>query len=178
MLEALTEFPVLLTHRLVLRQMEITDGPAMQQLRSGERLKYLPHLTEKPLADHVAWIEKVNAQIARREALQWAIAFKEQPELLQGTLCLWNIDAAAKRGEIGYHLAAHLQRQGIMSEALTPLITLSKSLGFATLEAFTMPYNEPSLLLLKKFGFAHDPVAEARVPEAELAGNVVYRLAL
>ncbi|CAN5358039.1 GNAT family N-acetyltransferase [soil metagenome] len=171
-------FPELHTERLVLRQLVKADAAGMQQLRSGEGLKYLPHLTEKSLEEHAAWINKINANVVQNEALQWAITLKEQPEQLLGTLCLWNIDTEAKRGEIGYHLAIALHRQGIMSEALIALIDLSKSIGLSTLEAFTLPYNEPSLLLLKKLGFVHDPAAEARVGTIELHGNVVYSLSL
>ncbi len=170
-------FPVLRTERLVLRQLVTADAAAMQTLRSGEGLKYLPHLTEKSLAEHAAWIDMVNGQIARNETLQWAITLKNQPEELKGTLCLWNIDAAAKRGEIGYHLAIDLHRQGIMHEALIAVMDLSKQIGLNSLEAFTMPYNDPSLLLLKKLGFVHDPAAEIREAKV-LNGNVVYSRAI
>ncbi len=171
-------FPELRTARLLLRQIVPADAAEVQKLRSGEALRYLPHLTEKSIDEHAAWIERVNGQIARNEALQWAITLKERPDLLQGTLCLWNVDPIAKRGEIGYHLATNLYRQGIMSEALSALIDFSKSIGLTALEAFTMPYNEPSIALLLKFGFARDTVAEARVSKEELAGNVVYTMLL
>lgn len=173
-----TQFPELQTDRLLLRQMVADDAAAVQRLRSGEALYYLPHLTEKPLDAHLKWIEMVNAQIARQELLQWAIALKHEPQLLQGTVCLWNIDVAAKRGELGYHLDASLYRQGIMSEALAEVMAFSKSIGLASLEAFTMPYNHPSIKLLEKLGFVRDLEAEARVSEEELVGNIVFSLSI
>lgn len=170
------QFPELRTQRLLLRQMVAEDAAAIQRLRSGEVLYYLPHLTEKPLEAHAQWIEMVNGQIARNEALQWAITLKHEPSVLQGTVCLWNVDAAAKRGEIGYHLDTSLYRKGIMSEALAEVMAFSKSIGLTSLEAFTMPYNEPSIRLLQKLGFVRDMAAEARVSSEELAGNIVFTL--
>jgi ribosomal-protein-alanine N-acetyltransferase len=178
LLQHFTQFPELQTERLLLRKTLPADAANVQKLRSGDELKYLPHLSEKSVEEHAEWIDRINAMIDRKEALGWAITLKDQPEQLLGTFSFWNIDESAKRAEIGYHLFSDLQRKGIMSEALAAVIDLSRSIGLTSLQAFTLPYNEPSLMLLKKLGFIHDHTAEAALPESELHGNVIYTLHL
>jgi len=160
-------FPVLTTARLVLRRLELEDKEQLFALRSDPEVnKYLHR--DAPV-DHdavTAHIEKVNNGIRDNKWFYWVVSMKGKPELI-GTICLWNFSEDRKTAELGYEMRPEFQNRGIMTEALAALLEY----GFDTLEldfmeAFTHEHNEPSIHLLRKFGFVLVPERrDAEVPE-------------
>jgi ribosomal-protein-alanine N-acetyltransferase len=61
------------------------------------------------------------------------------------------------RGSIGYELARPFWRQGIMSEALTAILTLGfGEMGLNRIDAVVLPENLASIRLLEKLGFCNE----------------------
>ncbi len=173
-------FPELHTPRLILRKINEADAPAVHRLCADKAVtKYLPTIELKTVEGYVEWINHVNNQAADNLLIDYGIVLKSNPDELLGTICLWNLDDAASRAEVGYKLISTKHGQGLMSEAIEAIMTFGKGqIGVKTFEAFTMPNNTPSLKLLAKYGFIRDLDAEARVGEEALAGNVMLTLAV
>ena len=154
-----SSFPILSTDRLVLRQLKETDDEAIFSLRSDENVnRFLDRPRQTKISEAAAFIKKINANQERNESYYWAISLKEDPSLL-GTICIWNISADRKKGELGYELLPAHQGKGIMNEAIARVIDFAfKEAGLINLEAYTHKDNISSTKLLLKNQFSHDPL--------------------
>src|SRR4051812_36436629 len=82
-------FPVLKTARLILRKLEIDDQQEIFTLRSDSEInKYLDRQVSNTLEDARNFIDKVNENINKNNALYWAITVGST-NILVGTVCLF-----------------------------------------------------------------------------------------
>lgn len=153
----LSEFPVIITRRLVLREPVARDAPALFAMRSDERV--MQHIG-RPRATTLGDAEELIATIARMRAenngIGWAITLKGSDTLI-GTIGFHRIVKEHYRAEIGYMLHPDHWRRKIMSEALQAVIQY----GFTTLhlhsiEAVTDPINLASNRSLQRAGFVQE----------------------
>jgi ribosomal-protein-alanine N-acetyltransferase len=98
----------------------------------------------------------VNANTDNNESIFWGIAEQQNPYLLLGTVCLWNIVRENHSGELGYVLHPDARGKGYMREAVQPVIEFARQTGLHRLEAHTDPNNARSVALLRSFGFIHE----------------------
>ena len=149
-----TLFPTLVTQRLILRQLEERDDAAIFSLRSDDRVnRFVVRPKQTHIGEARAFISKINTGIARNEWIYWAITLKDEPTLI-GTICIWNISADKKTGELGYELTPAQQGKGIMKEAIGKIIEFAfHELAINTLEAFTHKENTGSTKLLLEYNF-------------------------
>ena len=151
-------FPVLDTPRLILRQITLTDAPAVQRLRSDkEVMKYIHRPLTLTLEDAENWINTIEKAIVENSGINWGIYLRENLMEYVGTVGLWRIEKENYRAEIGYLLQSGLQRKGIMYEAVQQVIKY----GFETLKLHSIegrldPENIASAALLKKAGFIQE----------------------
>jgi ribosomal-protein-alanine N-acetyltransferase len=172
----LNPFPELITERLQLRQMKLSDCAEVLDLRSDETLnQYISRPKSRQITDEdgsKAFIESINEKISRNEIVFWSITLKTSPKTI-GTICLWNFNDADSTAEIGYDLGLSYQQKGIMNEALDGVIQYGFSdLKLAKIVAFTHGGNAPSRKLLIRNGFKLDA---ARTDEGN-ANNVIFEL--
>ena len=98
-------FPELKTKRLLLRKLDKTDAKEIFFLRSNEDvLRYLGREPTATITEAGEFIGKINKGIEENEAILWGIALLENPSVVIGTICLWNIQKENLRAEIGYML--------------------------------------------------------------------------
>jgi len=150
-----TQFPMLMTPRLHLRQMQPADEGALFAIKSNPAVTRpygrTPHAS---LEETRAWMQRIHGNYERREALVWAISFPERDEVI-GTVLLWNFDEDYQCGELGYELDPAYWRQGIMAEAVPVVVRYGfTALDLHRIEAVTSAENVPSGSLLRKLGFA------------------------
>ena len=150
-------FPVMVTERLLFRQLAPGDASDIYSLRSDETVnKFLTRDQYKTLGEAGAFINKINRGISNNEWIYWGIALKEDNKLV-GTICLWHIQPENYRAEIGYELHPDFWGKGIMREAMTTIIEYAfETMKLHTLEADTDPDNFQSVLLLEKNGFTKE----------------------
>lgn len=159
-------FPILTTERLLLRQLALSDGPAVQRLRGNEEvMKYISRPLALTVQDAETWINIVAEGLAKNEGITWCICLKENPSEHIGTIGIWRIEKENHRGELGYMIEPVQQGKGLMQEALNTVVEY----GFTTLllhsiEAKIDPRNAASAALLIKTGF----VQEAHFKESYL----------
>jgi len=101
-------------------------------------------------------LEQTQTRYARREAIRWGILIKGEDRIL-GSCSLHHFDPGFHRAEIGYELNHAYWGQGIMTEALSAILTY----GFAELElhrieAIIDSANERSKKLLLKLSFTYE----------------------
>jgi len=100
-----SSFPELFTERLVLRKTVLNDAPEVFFLRSDPQvLKYLGREPCTSLDEAKTFIELLTRNLDNNDAVAWAIALKDKPGIMIGSISYWNMDKAAYRSEIGYVL--------------------------------------------------------------------------
>ena len=151
-------FPELKTKRLLLRKLDKTDAKEKFFLRSNEDvLRYLGREPTATITEAEEFIGKINKGIDENEAILWGIALLENPSVVIGTICLWNIQKENLRAEIGYMLHPDFWGKGIMTEA----INCVNDYGFTvlelhSLEGVTTPANIASAVVLEKAGYVKE----------------------
>jgi len=154
---AFTRFPSLSTNRLHLRQIQPTDAEAIFAIKSDlevtRRYGQEPH---QSLDDTHAWIQRLQADYERREALFWCLTLKGE-DIVIGSCTFWNFDPSFHCAEIGYELQQAYQRQGIMAETISAVLTCGfTELGLHRIEANPLAENTPSSSLLLKLSFTYE----------------------
>jgi len=163
-------FPLLITKRLKLRRLLMSDSKDVFQLRTDKEVNTFivrpATRTEKSGEEFVA---RINKSIDDNSVYQWVISLQESQKLL-GTICLWNFNKDRTVVEVGYDLFPQYQGQGIMTEALKAVINFGFKTGFKTIEAYTHKDNIASVKLLNINGFLED---KNRV-DSENANNIIF----
>jgi [ribosomal protein S5]-alanine N-acetyltransferase len=171
-------FPVLSTERLSLRKLSLDDAEEIFALRSNDGVnKYLDRPKANSIDEAIAFINKVNIGIAKNNWIFWAICFKDNPALV-GTICLWNINEAENKVEVGYELHPEFQGKGIAKEAFSSVIDFGFGvLNASKIEAYTHKENTASTKLLEKFEFTRDQSEESKIDfTVDNPNTVVYSL--
>jgi ribosomal-protein-alanine N-acetyltransferase len=150
-------FPHLYTPRLVLRQIRLSDAPAVfDLLADAEVARYydadpFTHITQ---ANQL--VEFWASAFGRRQVIRWGIARRGDGRLI-GTCGYYGLHAWHSRAALGYELAHEHWRQGIMTEALQAVIAFGfEQAGLNRIQADVMPANRASVGLLEKLGFANE----------------------
>ena len=149
--------PVLTTERLVLRAVRPADAPQMLAMRSDPEV--MRHVSRPLLTSHeeaLAFIAKVEASVAANEAVQWAMARKDD-DLFLGMIGFWRLEREHHKGELGYMLARAHWGVGYMREAIAAVVPFGfRELGFHRVDALTRPENLASIRALEANGFVRE----------------------
>ena len=151
---SLKRFPILITERLTLRQLVISDEQEIFTLRSDSEInKYLNRQVSNTIEDARNFINKVNENINKNDSLYWAITLSDK-NILVGTICLFGFSDENSKCEIGYELLTNFQGQGIMKEAAEKVIDYAfNTIKVQKIEAFLHRDNQGSIKLLDKLSF-------------------------
>jgi [ribosomal protein S5]-alanine N-acetyltransferase len=154
---AFTHFPLLTTERLRLRQIVDDDAEDFFAVKSDPQvMEFYGDEPHQSLVETRVLIQQIQDLYARREALFWAIALKDDDRLI-GTCAFISFGPGGHYAEIGYELNRAYWRRGMMDEALRAMLTYGfKELGLHRIEAAVDPRNEPSENLLRKLGFSYE----------------------
>jgi len=150
----LNPFPKLITTRLLLRQLQLSDANQIFLLRTDDSVNaFIDRQKATSIDDATAFINKIMAIQNNSEGLMWAITRKDDPELI-GTIGIWNIVKEKAEAEIGYELLPQYHGKGIMREALKTAIKFAfDTLKLKTIVAQPRADNLKSINLLEKCGF-------------------------
>lgn len=159
-----TPFPTLYTQRLVLRQLQFSDAPALSALRSMPQVnQYIDRAPFLSIEEANKQIERLTNGVAAGTNGYWVISALGSNDLI-GTCCLFNFSEPNLSAELGYELHPAWQGKGIAAEAVEAVIKFAnQSAGFKTIEAVIQPANLKSIALVKRFGFNRDETTEARL---------------
>lgn len=150
----LPRFPMLITERLVLRELRPGDAQQVFAMRSDPVV--MRHVSRPLLASiHEAstFIERVTASVKAADSLQWAITMKGDDTFL-GMIGFWRMEKEHHKGELGYMMARGAWGNGYMREAITAVVRYGfLDLGFHRVDALVRPENMASIRALEANGF-------------------------
>jgi ribosomal-protein-alanine N-acetyltransferase len=151
-------FPSLETERMLLRRIQVTDGPQVLLLRSSEEtMKYIDKERAKNLEDALAFVTRVDNGLLTGDGITWGISLKEQPDLLIGSIGLWRIIKEHYRAEIGYMIHPDYWGKGLMKEAVLKTIEFGfNNIKLHSIEAHINPSNAGSAAVLESTGFVRE----------------------
>ena len=157
------EFPQLETERLVLRQLEPRDAPAIFAILSDPET--MTYMDAPPMAD----VTEAEALVARNRegfadgnSLQWGLTLRGENEVV-GWCTLFRIHAESRRAEVGYVLARSHWGRGYNREALTRIVDYGfTDLGLNRIEAELDPRNEASAKAVRRLGFTDEGLLRER----------------
>ena len=147
-------FPTLHTERLHLRQLQPSDAQALFAIKSDpEVTKHYGQEPHQSVDDTLRWIQELKVSYQQRQDVAWGVTLKNDERVI-GACTLWNLDSSYHHGEIGYELHPAYERRGIMTEAVSAILTFAfNDLGLHRVEATPFADNPPSQSLLLRLGF-------------------------
>ncbi len=148
-------FPEIKTERLLLRRLKKEDAEEILKLRSDENvMKYIGKEMATSLGDAIEFFNRINESLITNNGITWAIALKENPEKLIGTIGHWRLIKEHFRAEVGYMLHREHWKKGIMKEALLKVIEYGfNTMKLHSIEAHINPENIASASILQATGF-------------------------
>jgi len=154
---AFTHFPTLTTNRLLLRQIQPNDAEALFPIFSdAEAMQFYGHYPHQSLDDTHELITQIQARYTQRKAIRWGITLHSEDKLI-GSCGFHHFDESFHRAETGYELHRIFWGKGIMTEAMSAILTYGfTQLGLHRIEAIIDIANEPSKALLLKLGFTYE----------------------
>ena len=148
-------FPEITTERLLLRRLVRGDIDAIFKLRSDEKvMRFIGKIPMTSQSEALEFIDRVNESIETNFGITWAMALKENPADLIGTIGHWRLIKEHFRAEVGYMLSPRHWRKGIMKEALIKVVDFGfDKMQLHSIEAHINPANTASAAILESTGF-------------------------
>lgn len=147
-------FPTLFTERLILREITVADTEDFFAIRSNLIvMKALDKVPYKEINEMIEFINFLELQLKQQQGIRWAVCLKTNNRMI-GCVGFHRINHKTQLAEIGYELLPSYHRQGIITEAITTLLTYAfNHIGLEVIEAGVNPDNYISISLLTKLGF-------------------------
>ena len=152
----MSEFPVLTTERLMLREIVAADAKALFAIHGDvEVMRYFGADAMVELAQAQTLIAAfANWRGDENSGIRWGIELNGQ---LIGTCGLFRWNHTWRSAMVGYELARTAWGQGLMQEALAAILPYGFSeMKLNRIEAQIHPENTASLKLMPKLGFVHE----------------------
>jgi ribosomal-protein-alanine N-acetyltransferase len=155
--KAFHAFPALRTQRLRLRELESRDTVDMYAMLSDEEtVRYYGNEVFQSLAEAESFIILRRDDYVRRREIRWGIARLDDDRII-GSCSFHHFDEGYHRAETGYVLNRAFWGQGIMTEALSTILTYGfGDIGLHRVEAVIDMANERSKHVLLKLGFQYE----------------------
>lgn len=166
--------PMLVTDRLVLRELDLADAPAVAERAGDHRVaRFLIAVPSPyPVALATRWIAARIAWWSQARGVTLAIARREEPSGLLGTISLRRF-ARDQRAELGYWLGVDAWGKGYATEAGDAMITLGfRQLGLSKIYAQVLEGNEPSCRVLEKLGMLGEGIRRRHVRKGKRLHDV------
>jgi len=153
----MTDFPLIQTQRLLLREVTAEDAPALLSIHGDRDL--MKWFGSDPIPDLRAAEGLAETFAEWRRAgtgTRWGLQLRDQQGLI-GTCGLFRWDQRWKRCTTGYELARPFHGQGLMREALAAMLSWGfENMGLNRVEAQIHPLNVASLHLAEAIGFRQE----------------------
>jgi ribosomal-protein-alanine N-acetyltransferase len=148
-----TTFPILVTKRLILRDLQPSDATDVLVFRGDSIVQKYDDPIIHTDAEARLFIDELHAEYNNQEGISWAVTLKKQ-DVVIGAFGLHHWDRFHRRAEAGYGLARAYWGQGIGSEALRAIIQFGyDQMNLNRIYARTIADNHESVRLLERLGF-------------------------
>lgn len=166
------------TERLTLRPLREADAQSVYAIRSDPQvMRYHSSAPWTSIEPAIALIARDTAAMASGEQLRLGLTIAANTTLV-GSCCLFDLDRANRRAEIGYELHRSHWGYGYMHEALQALLDFAFSTMLLNrIEADIHPDNLASARTLERLGFQREGLLRERwFVEGEVSDTVLYGL--
>lgn len=170
--------PELSSGRLALRLLREDDATDLLAVFGDpEVMRYWSGEPWSDLGQAHRLLERDRASHADGSALRLGIERLGERRII-GTVALFNLSMANRRGEIGYALARRDWGQGLMHEALSLFVDwIFGTLGLHRLEADIDPANRASERSLRRLGFQREGLLRERwIVDGKVADTAFFGL--
>jgi ribosomal-protein-alanine N-acetyltransferase len=159
----MSDFPVLSTQRLILREFSPSDARAVYDIFSRDVVTMHYVFDAMRSLDEARKLVKTRiAAFAKGAGIRWGIALRDHGDTIVGSCGYYSPNRAFHSVELGYDLHPGFWRRGIMTEALTAIFDFAFSEAFIfhlnRIEALTELNNKASIRLLTKLGFQEEGI--------------------
>ena len=140
------------TERLLLREMTEDDFEALCAVLTDHRvMRHYPHPFDE--AGVRAWIQRNRERYRILGFGLWAVCLKDTGEMIGDCGLTMQLINGQIRPEIGYHIRADKQRQGLAKEAATAVRDWTfQNTPFNTVYSYMKHTNEPSIRTAMAYG--------------------------
>ncbi len=156
-----SNFPVLLTPHLMLREIEFTDSYALNEIfKDEETMKWYGMMPVENMEATIRLIENLRMNYYDNRGIRWAIEHRATGAFL-GTCGFHNWNLMSRRAEIGYEISKEYWGQGYCTEALREMRTFGlDAMNLHRVEALIYPENIGSQRVLEKLDFRREGLLE------------------
>jgi ribosomal-protein-alanine N-acetyltransferase len=168
--------PVLITQRLLLRELRLADAPAVAAGAGDERVaRFLLEVPSPyPLALARRWITGRIAWWELGRGVTFAITRREAPDALLGSVSLRR-NVRDRRAELGYWLAAPAWGHGYATEATRAAVDFGfRQLGLARIHAQVIVGNDASMRVLARLGMVNEGTKRRHIRKGRRLHDVVF----
>jgi ribosomal-protein-alanine N-acetyltransferase len=172
-----SEFPVLKTERLILREVTLSDAEDVFVFRSDA---YVQRFNSKPIeniSEAKEQIKQMKTTYERTDGIGWGITLKNRDTVI-GMVGFWQW-SFSNRVMLGYDLAREYWGQGIASEAVKEIIRFGyEKMELNRIEAETIVDNHESVRMLEKLGFVLEGICReySLEDDGKYHGSAMYAL--
>lgn len=153
------EMPVLQNDRIIMREMTLSDAPALGDLINDRAVyAYLPtFLYEQQFHDPAEAIRRMRTEcFDTEESILLGVFQKHHPGEMTGIAEIYAYDPKKNKASVGCRLRRRYWRQGIASEAVKLLMEyLKNDIQIRTITAHVMVHNDGSRRVVEKLGFVN-----------------------
>ena len=174
-LTSTTRPPALVTERLVLRELHVTDAAAVAAGAGDRRVaQYLIQVPSPyPIALARRWVIHRIEWWELGRGVTFAVTLPDAPGMLIGTVSL-RCYIRDRRAELGYWLAQPAWGHGFATEAAGAAMDFGfRELGLARVYAQVLAGNHASLRVLDKLGMVNEGVKRQHINKARRLHDVV-----
>jgi RimJ/RimL family protein N-acetyltransferase len=163
------------TERLVLRQLRISDAAAVAAGAGDRRVAaYLIQVPSPyPIALARRWVAHRIDWWEQGRGVTFAVTLSREPDVLLGTVSLRRYQRD-RRAELGYWLAQPAWGHGFATEAARAAVDFGfRDLGLVRVYAQVLADNRASLRVLDKLGMVNEGIKRQHVHKARRLHDVV-----
>ncbi|QGH36952.1 GNAT family N-acetyltransferase [Gracilibacillus salitolerans] len=159
-----SEFPLLETERLLLRQVSLGDVHDIYAYGSNEEVsKYVTWETHKSLDETLAFVEYILNRYECNYLAPWAIELKEKQKMI-GTIDFVSWDTHQHIAEIGFVISQDFWGKGIVTEAAKEVIKFGfNHMDLERIQAKCLVENIGSARVMEKAGMMFEGVLRKAV---------------
>ena len=152
-----TQFPVLKTKRLTLRDIRLSDAPEIFRMRSSDRVnRFIARADMSDAGDALALAEKTRQAYEQGSGIGWAGVLTDEGAII-GTCGFNRIDYPNLRAEIGGELSVEYWGRHLALEAVAAIVQFGlETMNLHAIEAKLSPGNRGAIALLSHLGFVKE----------------------